>query len=153
MITGIDLQELFDLGQRSPLQRSLAEAARTVRAARDAVDAAEKRLKAERHLLGHAEDVILRLLEQEGRKSFTDPDSGLIFSACTTEYYNVTKADLEEAAFLVWLMRSGGRDLLERSLNAREFTHFCRELEAKGKPISPLVKKAKKRQVRIAERK
>jgi len=149
-MTTAELQHLFGHNEAAGSDETVAAARAFVRARRHKEEA-ERALALANEALRGVEDDFVRLLDRFGLAS-VEVDA-LRLTVCASRHYALPKEALDDAAVLLWLHRSGGRDLLERTINASKSSAFCRRLVEAGKPLSPQVRQVERRWVRTQETK
>ena len=119
---------LADLAKRLLILRGKADAAKMLYD-----DAKEQAEQTEANLLLAMEQAKLKSVKLE---------SGELLTACVKSQFSMPNKDKPEDrhAVIVWLNRIGMGNLAEESVHAATLTKICRERQADGKEINPLVK-------------
>jgi hypothetical protein len=147
------LQEMFGHGANSPEAATLADVARAYLKARKMKDEADELAKMQGVALDRAEEEFRKQAEAAGVKSIKVEFDNLTFTVSTSksDYYAVPPGALDDNNFVVWMMRSGGQDLIKRTVHHASFSSHCRELVAAGKTLFPNLKVTEKKTVRVAK--
>ena len=145
-----DIAVLFGHGGDAPPPDSLAQAAKLYLSARTDKEEVEKELRTRQDTLNNAEEILLAKFEEAGILSIKlDNGEGkpvLLYSA-PSAYYAAPSGSLENPEFFLWLLRSGGQDLVKRNIHHASFSSFCRELVEQGKRVHKDVIKTDKKRI------
>jgi hypothetical protein len=131
-----DLAALFS-SPDAPSEPLIA-AARHYLAKRQVVERQEEALGAAKEEKDRAETELLRLLDQAKTLSVkiqVDGGPPVMVTSATHRYYRAPTGAADDNDFLLWLLRSGGHDLVKRTINPQSFTAFCRELREQERPL------------------
>lgn len=140
------LAEMFGHEERSTAIKAAGE---RFLAARRRKEQAERELKAANNELAEAQTELTRLLLAVGAKSCEIEGSKL--TLVQSEHYSVGQGELADEPFRRWLYRHGGKHLLWRHLDARGFSHLCREVVVKGLRLYRTVQLFTKTTIQVRE--
>jgi hypothetical protein len=78
-------------------------------------------------------------------------DSGppVTLSSVTSKRFSAPVGLLEDKAFVGWLVRAGGQDLIKRTMHHMSFSGFCRELQDQGRPLHAGVRMIEMKNIRV----
>jgi len=143
-----ELASLF--APSGPPSPALQAAARAVLEGRRRMEELVRQTDDAKKRLAAAETTLINLLGSESRRNIEM--AGVLLSPAISQHYRIAPADLDKPGFVAWLLRSGGHDLLKRTVEERAFSHFCRALAASGKTLHPLVTVFVKRTLQTREK-
>ncbi len=140
-----------DLPVNPALDEGVQGAARFCLLARAEVERAEAALKKAKELLDGAERNVIDVMQQAGLSAvkLDCPGGRVTVSLAESVYFSAPAGSLEDTGFFQWLLRSGGHDLVKRTVHHASFSSFCRELREQERSIHPAVRMIEKKQVRV----
>ena len=119
-------------------------------AARRQKEEAEAALKAANASVAEAEAKVFIALDAAGQKSLRH--GGVTLSACESRHYRIPPEALQRPDLVRWILQNGGHDLLSRFVEARAFSHFCRQLASENRRLHPLVEEYARKTVQIRKK-
>ncbi len=115
------------------------------------VEQLEAALKEEKERRDTAETALFRKMEELRTLSVkveVDGHRPITLSAVVSKHYAAPGGALEDNNFFTWLLRSGGGDLVRRTIHHSTFSGFVRELAEAGRPLHTLVKIVERKCIR-----
>lgn len=141
-----DLHALFGHSEEG-----LASPAGEYLAAREALARAEKAQALARQALEEAEQKLHDAMTAAGTSSFAY--GGETLTASRHSYYSLPAGALDEADVYRWLVVTGGRDLVRRTVHAGSLTAHCRRLEEAGRHVHPRLRLVVKKVIKLKREK
>jgi len=74
-------------------------------------------------------------------------------SVAKSRHFALVPEALDSAFTIRWIMRNGGHDLVKRSVDPRQFSHFCRALAEKGVVLPYIIREFVRTVIQVHERK